>query len=316
MLARGDFTLSQDKECSADIFSIGQTGGELMRNILAATIVLSFLASMEAVNAADLPMKAPTPVPSAPASVAHSWTGFYVGGNGGYAWHDPTVSFAGNDITTQTFSCGGFAGSTCAPPISFNISGSLGGVQAGYNWQIDQSWLLGVEADFDWSNIRGAGTGAGFSFGGAASNFQASQDVNDFGTVRARLGYLPTDSLLLYGTGGFAYGHVFENASLNSSNSGGGVGGGPGFFCFAPGQNCFIGSTSRVAPGWTVGAGVEYALWNNLSLKAEYEFVSLAGDTVKVVNVTPAAGVGIASFSANYGHVDFNIVRGGINYRF
>jgi outer membrane immunogenic protein len=282
-----------------------------MKYLLAGVIGLFALASVDAARAADMPIKAAPPAP------AYSWTGFYIGVNGGYAWSDPAVTFAGNDITTQTFTCGGGFGSTCAPPASFNINGGLGGLQAGYNWQFNRNWLVGAEIDFDWSGLKGSGSTPNFPFGGAASNFQASQTINDFGTVRARFGYLAIDAVLLYGTGGFAYAHVYENAALNSTNTGGGVGGGPGFSCFTFGNNCFIGGSSRVAFGWTIGAGFEYSFWNNFSFKTEYAFVSLgSGDRFNVVNITPAAGVGIASFSANYSRLDFSIVCVGLNYKF
>jgi len=55
------------------------------------------------------------------------------------------------------------------------------------------------------------------------------------------------------------------------------------------GPNCFLGNSSRIGVGWTAGAGVEYALWNNLTLKVEYLFVNLGrGDTTNVVAVSPA----------------------------
>ena len=113
----------------------------------------------------------------------------------------------------------------------FNINGALGGVQAGYNWQVNQNWLLGVETDFDWSQTQGKRTSTFNLAGAPSSNFTASADVTSFGTVRARFGYLPTNSLLLFGTAGFAYGHVNEKGALNASSPlGAAVAGGFGFF--------------------------------------------------------------------------------------
>jgi outer membrane immunogenic protein len=143
-------------------------------------------------------------------------------------------------------------------------------LEAGYNWQFSPQWVSGVEADFDWSDIKGTGT-SNFSLGGAGpSNFTVSQDIKWFGTVRARLGYLPADHLLVYATGGFAYGRIDENVTLNS-HVGGNLGTPPfGFGCVA-GPNCFLGNSSRTGTGWTAGAawntpfGITSALKQNIS---------------------------------------------------
>jgi outer membrane immunogenic protein len=107
------------------------------------------------VFAADMATKAPPPA-TVPAA---SWAGFYIGANGGYGWdHDPTVSYTPNDILSNDLTCGGaFGGDTCIPPATFGISGALGGIQAGYNWQSDR-WLAGLETNFDWSGIKGSST--------------------------------------------------------------------------------------------------------------------------------------------------------------
>ena len=170
----------------------------------ASTIVFTQIAS-----AADLPRKAPVYAPIPPP--AYSWTGFYVGGNIGYGWGSRTVNFTPNDLNVFVVSCGGGFGSTCPPPASFDFNGALGGLQAGYNWQFNQNWLLGVETDFNWSQIKGTGTDSFLILPGlfpGPSSFVASQNVEWFGTVRGRLGFLPTTNLLVYGTAGFAYGRV------------------------------------------------------------------------------------------------------------
>jgi outer membrane immunogenic protein len=270
--------------------------------------------------AADMAVKAQPPTATAP---AYSWTGLYIGGNGGYGWKDPTVTFTGNDVLSNAITCGGGFGGTCVPAASFGMSGRLGGLQAGYNWQANQNLLVGVEADFDWSNIRGSGSsnvplpGAG----GVNLNFQASQSIQWFGTVRGRVGVLPANNLLLFATGGFAYGRVDENVALNTGFTGTFVGA-FAFSCNFPGgagaTNCFVGNSSRTATGFTVGAGGEYALWNNFSLKAEYLYVNLGhGNAVNLVaQSTGGLAPNPSSFSAAYSKVDFNVVRGGLNYKF
>jgi outer membrane immunogenic protein len=279
-----------------------------------AAVAISAVLGIGAASAADLPARTYTKAPAI-VDPAYNWTGFYVGVNAGYGWSDPTVSFVPNDVNALASTCGGAFGGTCALPMSYDIRGALGGLQAGYNWQMSR-WLLGVETDIDAAGIKGSGTNPAFSLGGTPSNFLETQKVDWFGTARARLGFLPTANLLLYGTGGFAYGRVVENTSLNSS-AGTNVGTGPfSFFC-TTGPNCFVGSSSRIATGWTAGAGFEYAFWKNVSVKAEYLFVNLGnGDRTNVAAAaTQAPGDIPSSFTAVHSATEFNVVRLGLNVK-
>jgi outer membrane immunogenic protein len=288
-----------------------------MHRVQIAVAALTVLVGTSAF-AADMAVKAPPP----PSPVqSYSWTGFYVGGNAGYGWHDPTVSFTPNDVSTVATTCVLFGPPNCISPASFNIGGALGGLQAGYNWQVNKNWLLGLETDFDFSNIKGTGI-SNFLLAGNPSNFQVSENIKWFGTVRGRVGFLPWSNLLLYGTGGFAYGRVEAPASINS------LAGGEGdlpfsYFCVGPGgagaTSCFIGNSSRTAAGYAVGGGGEYMLWNNISVKAEYLYVDLGhGNTT---NIVAQATLGPpfqnpASFTASYSRVDFNVIRAGLNWKF
>jgi outer membrane immunogenic protein len=177
--------------------------------------------------------------------------------------------------------------------MAYGLGGALGGVQAGYNWQVNQKWLLGIEADIDAAGIKGTGTNPTFQIGSNPSNFQETQSVDWFGTVRARFGFLATPNLLLFGTGGFAYGKVRENTGINMPGGGSGESSGVGFDvgyrCISVRTNCFFGSSSRIATGWTAGAGLEYAFWKNVTVKGEYLYVNLGGGDV--VNVAVDAFV-------------------------
>ena len=162
-------------------------------------------------------------------------------------------------------------GGTCIPAASFNKGGALGGVEGGYNWQINQQLVVGLEADFDWSGIKGTGS-SNFLFGSVPpipSSSMATEEIKWFGTVRGRLGWLPTNNFLLYGTGGLAYGRVTTNTALNTTVA---FAGGDGAFDFSciPAGTCFAGSTSQTLVGWTAGAGGEYAITKNIIVKAEY----------------------------------------------
>lgn len=288
-----------------------------MRKIVIGVVAMGALIATQAL-AADMAVKAPPQPAQQPSS--YTWSGFYIGANGGYGWKDPTVTFTPNDVTANNATCASATGGTCAPPASFGISGGLGGLQAGYNWQANQSWLIGLEADFDWSGIKGAGVSNFLidtvNFPPGTSNFSVTQNVEWFGTIRGRLGWMPVNSTMLYGTAGFAYGHVRENVALSSTpfnNLGNGT---FSFQCNAAG-NCFAGTSSHTATGWTAGGGIEYALWRNVSVKGEFLYVSLGGDTARVVALnTSVNGNTPSSFSAAFSRLDFYVVRGGLNWKF
>jgi outer membrane immunogenic protein len=297
-----------------------------MRKLL--LIGTAFAALIGPATAADQAVQRVYKRPVVVAARVYSWTGFYVGANGGYGWKDPTVTFTPNDINAQDATCGNTKGATCAPPTSFGIQGRFGGLQAGYNWQFSRQWLAGVETDFDWSDISGTGT-SNFFLGNVGSgnpgpaNFIVSQDVKWFGTVRARFGYLPTDHLLVYATGGFAYGRINENVVLNGvagSAAISGVGVVPFAFNCVTGPNCFLGNSFRTGTGWTAGGGVEYVHWRNVSVKAEYLFVNLGdGDSINVVAQPTAprfSGFLLSSFTAAFSRTEFQTIRGGLNWKF
>ncbi|MGC1715696.1 MAG: outer membrane beta-barrel protein [Xanthobacteraceae bacterium] len=286
-----------------------------MNKLLPGLIAIIALAGAASAHAADMAVKAPPIVASSTPNF--NWSGFYVGANAGYGWKDPTVTYTPNDATAFAGTCGGAAGGTCIPPTSFNTHGGLGGLEAGYDWEIGQQWLVGLATDFSWTGLKGNGT-SNFILGSAtpaASNFQASEQMKWFGTARARLGWLPTNNLLLYGTGGLAYGRYNATAVLNSQFNAN-LAGGPPFFEYncVPAAGCFSGSNSRTSAGWTLGAGGELVLTSHITLKAEYLYVNLGRigvDSVAVATliVPPAMP---SSFTANFSTVSFNIVRAGL----
>ena len=151
-----------------------------MRRVLFSTISLLALTATTAV-AADLPpreMPAKAPVVFAP---AFSWTGFYLGINGGYGWGDSDWD--------------GLLSST-------DISGGLIGATVGYNWQTGPL-VFGLEGDIAWSDMRGNLTNAFCPFGCETRNTW-------LGTARARLGYA-AGRFMPYVTGGAAFGEIEVN---------------------------------------------------------------------------------------------------------
>ncbi|CAN5308908.1 porin family protein [soil metagenome] len=281
-----------------------------MKRLLVA--VTFMIAAHSAAHSADLVRKAP------PAPVSN-WSGWYAGLNVGGGWANTDVGYAPNDaLMSFIFSTPNFF------PLSTNgdrnrSSGALGGIQVGYNYQIAPRWVAGFEADFQGAGIDGSGT-TSYLFGQVSTS--ASQSIDYFGTVRARLGYLANDGLLIYATGGFAYAHLNNAAStVTSTGFAGGLAGPNGVvYTFACGSInaapdlCFSGTSNGITPGWTAGGGLEYALGQKWSVKGEYLFAQFK-ETVNVVAITAAPGSTPASYSANF-TTNLNIVRIGLNYKF
>ena len=171
-------------------------------------ILFAALAFSGPAFAADMAVKAPLPTAVA---APYSWTGFYVGGNVGYGW--------GNNQTVNFTDIAGLATIMGTPaPITFDPPGLVAGFQLGYNWQFNRIWVVGFETDFDWSGGKGSGTSTNISnlFSVPLAS-TATEKLQWFGTVRGRLGFLPTNNLFVYGTGGLAYGRVAQSVNLLKS---------------------------------------------------------------------------------------------------
>jgi outer membrane immunogenic protein len=282
-----------------------------LRHITAVLLVATAVSTVCASGtfAADMPVKAPVVAP------AYSWTGFYIGLNAGYGFQsDPSVSFSPNDDGAG----GELSDLFKAPPISYGLNGFEGGIQVGYNWQLNPSWLIGVEADFNGGKIKGSGQSSFLSVGDGGFNAVASTEVDWFGTVRGRVGYLVTPGLLLFGTGGFAYGEVKNSSSLvNTTFNGAFLNDVTGFLCGPIGSQCFVGSSSKVQTGYAVGGGFEYAFTGAMSFKAEYLNVNLgSGNPVPVVAISSNGHPIASAVTAAFSDTTFNLVRLGFNYRY
>jgi outer membrane immunogenic protein len=280
--------------------------------VLASAACLAIGLAAGSASAADMPMYTKAP------PVGYNWTGAYVGVDVGYAWHDPTVTFTPNDRTASIFLTSG--GHTIAP-VSYDLHSVFGGFDAGYNWQFNRSWLVGVETDFNWSSLDGRGTStAPFSGDGCSTpvcgrQVSADQEILWFGTLRARAGWLATSDLLLYGTGGFAYGKISENVVATNSGPGALAIGlpGPSRVTCAAGGICYQGTSEFIATGWTAGAGLEFHVpGSTATWKLEYLFVDLgSGGLVNAIAANGAA----SSFGAKYPDVQFNTVKLGLNWK-
>jgi outer membrane immunogenic protein len=247
------------------------------------------------------------------------WTGFYVGINGGFAWGNSSVAFTAKDPAAFAGTCGGGGApgpkGQCINSVDFRRDGAVAGGQFGYNWQVNSQWLVGAEADYQWSNLDGS-VSSSFRLGNVgATNMVASQTVDSFGTVRARAGVVLTPPLVLYGTGGFALGQVHENLRVPAVATSGLTAGGFSYACTL-GTACFAGSASQTLLGWSAGAGADYAVTSNLIFRAELLYVHLGSPTVTATATAVTGATAPASIAAGFPSVYFAVMRAGVNYRF
>jgi len=178
-------------------YRVGRLGFAIsvMDRTLVAIASFCLALSGVAAQAADMPTKA-APVPYV--DLPFTWSGFYVGINGGYGfgrsrWSDPTAG---------------------ADSDHFRIDGALAGGQLGYNWQFGNI-VLGIETDADWANLTGSG-GGGVCAADGGGTCQTRQDW--FGTTRGRIGYA-FGRWLPYVTGGAAYGDIKALQSNGTSTA-------------------------------------------------------------------------------------------------
>jgi outer membrane immunogenic protein len=264
------------------------------RSWLLATLLIGATAPA---FAADLRRPPPPPPPPLPVL---NWTGFYIGVNGGYSWGRASrdLNFF-NPVTGVALATASGAGR--------DLNGGLFGGQIGYNWQTS-NWVFGIETDAQWTGQKGSTTVLCPVIGcfptAVAAGTGVSATLTDqlewFGTFRGRGGVLVTPSVLLYATGGAAYGSLKSDLGL------------AGFT--ATGIPVTVAaSTSSTKFGWTVGGGIEAMFGTNWSGKLEYLYMDLGSISNSVVLPT-AAGFPLGANVTT--RVTDNIFRAGINYHF
>lgn len=219
----------------------------MKKTLLAASALLAL--SVTSAKAAD-------PVVDA----MYDWTGLYAGLNAGYAF--------GGDDSVGVYPASGHIG-------ELSLAGFFGGVQAGYNHQMDNI-VLGIEGDIQMSGIDD-------KFSDTGEDVFGSDDVNYFGTLRARAGFA-ADQTLIYATGGLAF---------------------ASFDYYAEDQGVpFEVKDSFSKIGWVIGGGVEQAIDDSWSVKVEYLYANFGKETL--------------SDGANHTEAtpDFHSVRLGVNFKF
>lgn len=222
--------------------------------------------------AADLGAAAPsyrTPAYVTAEQTTYNWTGNYfgvhIGGTKGDFSFSPSASPAlGGDGT--------FFGDT----KSSGNSAFIGGFQVGRNWQFGR-WVLGLEHDAQFTKLNGDITAGSAIQEPFAEGDGFNAKINYLGATRVKVGYT-WDRFMAYVAGGLETGHVDVTANYAPRT---GVG------ASAP---LSFSDTQKLQFGYTVGAGAEYAVTNNVSLGVEYRYLTLNRATYNLGTVTSATG--------------------------
>jgi outer membrane immunogenic protein len=263
---------------------------------LAAAGVSVGLTAATAADISPAPVFAKAPIAAA---APFSWSGFYLGAQGGAGWGtttDDVRSFAVNPISGDNFSA------TAITPQD-QINGWHGGFTAGYNWQVNQL-VLGVEGDWSFADISGKGDCSDLPNRLNPDIIcSRTSKLGNFATIDGRVGFA-VDHALVYVKGGAAYGHFTQAASAEIP--------------FIPPFGVFSASATDNRWGVTAGVGVEYAFARNWSAKLEYDYLDFGTRTVTLNgSVNPNAFGAPASVSVTDSiREQVSVVRAGVNYRF
>jgi len=285
--------------------------GRVVRKLFVAGVAVAGLFAAPAM-AGDLPINAPVyaPLYRAPPIIALSWTGCYLGGHIGGSFVDKKFGgpFVDNAVPSTLGAPTSFAISD--PSADLNSTGLLGGGQVGCNFQFAANWVIGFEADASGANQQGGGDSRLITEGAVlngtlpgittvvSSNGTASSRTDFIATATGRLGYSfgRLGEGMVYAKGGAAWAnnrYQFNGQVLISPS-------------FVTPFN-FGASETRV--GWTVGAGVEWAVWENWSVKLEYDYLDFGSRTVTFND--PMLGAANISVSQRISEVKL-----GVNYLF
>jgi len=310
----------------------GNVWGRVVKKVFVAGVAVAAVFAAPAM-AGDLPIIAPpyAPLYRAPPIIALNWTGCYLGGHVGGGFIDKKFGgpFVDNAVPSTFGAPTSFAISD--PFADLNSTGLLGGGQVGCNFQFAANWVIGFEVDASGANQQGGGDSSQQNEGAVligagptgpvattavnSSGF-ASSRTNFIATATGRLGYTfgRLGEGMVYAKGGAAWAH--DNYQFNGQVSTTACG---SVLFFPPPPQCFFTNPTIVTPfnfaasetrvGWTVGAGVEWAFWENWSVKLEYDYLDFGSRTVTFND--PLLGAANISISQRISEVKL-----GVNYRF
>jgi len=263
--------------------------------LLAGVAVVALVVAGPAI-AADLALKAPPPAVS-----PWTWSGFYIGGHGGYGWSRDSFS-----STDDPFFFGKFPGFTTP---GFDSKGWLAGFHAGANWQADKI-VGGLEIDLSATGIKGASSAAvgplPNQFGQVSGFANQSGKFEWLGSARGRLGVLATPDILLYGTGGLGWTDYVHNEDLLNTRN---------FLPpFAPQTDGSFANTSYAnwRFGWVAGIGGEVRLFHSNWLgRLEYLHYDFGSSQTSAASMYYSG-----PWPRNAGNLTVDVVRAGLSYKF
>ena len=217
-------------------------------------------------------------------AVASGWVGFYLGAHGGYGWGENNFSRNENAVPLVQIPGPG-------------LQGAVYGGHAGYNWQFGRA-VAGLELDFSVADIRGS-TQVNYVLPAPSSvTTTFANKVESLGSIRARLGWLPMDNVLLYGTAGLGWerlGRTYTSAATS-----------------AAGVNTFVSESATDRFGWVAGAGIETMLPGGNWI-GRLEYLHYGFGTVEISFAATIAGVSSFATAGNHG---IDILRAGLSYKF
>ena len=253
----------------------------MFKKLLLSTAALATIST--AALAADLPARTYTKAPVMPEIAVYNWTGFYFGGHIGGGWGD-------NAVTELAPGTGAFPVGTVFD--TNHLSGFLGGVQGGYNYQIS-NLVIGVEGEYSWEGLSGTSTTISTAPRFVGLSSVSTSHATDLALVTGRLGYA-ANNWLFYVKGGGAWGQGHSDGNVFLAN-------GTLF------ETTSSGTVDR--SGWVVGLGVEWGFAPNWSAKIESDHIDFGSSNV-VVSTSLVTTSNVSSSER------FDIVKGGVNYHF
>jgi outer membrane immunogenic protein len=284
-----------------------------MKKLLLTTAAFGMLALPA--MAADM-APAPAPIYKAPVPVPVClWCGFYIGADVGGFGSEQSASTRAypSGFGAPAIPGAGFAGIGILPTThSLNSDGFLGGVHAGYNWQVTPSWLLGAEGDVMFGKRSASSAQTTFDTFGLTrpdGTMVVSNGNNNYlASLRGRLGWIG-GPWMVYATGGVAWTDTATNASWAAI---------PGALSPAPTPSSV--SFGGTQTGWVVGGGLEWMLTPHWLIRAEYLHYGFGGSSTSALPfIVPSNGctpVGTCGWNVSTSDLRIDTGRVGLSYKF
>jgi outer membrane immunogenic protein len=268
----------------------------MKHNIQFACAAAAIMVVSVAARAADMPLKAPSLRAYEP-----TWTGYYLGGYGGYAWGRTNASTSVGATTAGYFNFSDIDSIDGNGKLGVHSHGGAAGLQGGYNWQVG-TVVYGIEADSGYFGLRGSESVRSPYPTAPATSYQITSSVKTdwLLTARARAG-ITVGTTLIYGTAGLAITDFKFVGSFSDT---------------------FAGATenapaTKTRLGGAIGAGLETMIGSNWTAKVEYLYADFGSVTsTGSIVVTPVGGITRPNPFSHSADLNASILRLGLNYKF